>query len=138
MTMIDLGESFADFKEADVAPEGLYPLRIVNVKATMPKEGEPVNGDPKGWSVMLTIDEGNYKPFNHWLPNTGHPANAHWVDNAVKNLRGFMKLFDVEPSREFNPEDLVGVSLEQATVLVEESEYQGEITSQNRVKIPMV
>jgi len=138
MTMINLGEAFAEFEEADLAPEGQYPITIRAVKATMPKEGEPTNGDPKGWTLLLTIDEGNFKPLNHWIPNTGHPANQHWVETAVKNLRGFFKLFNVDVSQEFNPEDLVGLEATQATVLVKENEYNGEVQNQNVVKIPMV
>jgi hypothetical protein len=139
MTMIDLGQAYADYQEPTIAPEGVYDLRIANVKATDPKAGEPSNGDPKGWTVMIVFNEGNFKPMNHWIPNTGHPANDHWVDNAVKNLRGFVKLFDVPINgSDFNPEDLIGLEVNNAIVNVAENEYNGEVSNINTLKLPMV
>jgi hypothetical protein len=88
---------------------------------------------------MIVFNEGNFKPMNHWIPNTGHPANDHWVDNAVKNLRGFVKLFDVPINgSDFNPEDLIGLEVNNAIVNVAENEYNGEVSNINTLKLPMV
>lgn len=139
MTMIALGEDFTNYQEMSIAPDGLYDLTIIGIKPSI-KENPDV---PKGWSLSIRIEGGNYFLLNHWVPNTGSQENAHWMEGAVRNLKQVVKLFNVPVENgHLDPEDFIGLTANQVPVYLAEEEYEkdGETVriEKNKFKLPMV
>lgn len=129
------GDDLESGKERQAVPEGEYRVRIKDWKSD--DDGKINLLDKNGNSYIMPIlevidcEEAEYsKDFTYYLPRVNDDMDAKQKSDARFKMREFWTAFEVDYTRPFDPESVIG-STADALLNVKEDTGYGE---QNNVK----
>ncbi len=147
MSFIDMGNEFSDVKEAVLAPEGEYDLKIQQVEhVRVDANGNTTEVDElavkNNLRVMVVFEGGdNFAPFTHFISLPSPNDDTKDIENGKEpgstrrfkmlQIKRFLFAFDIPvDGNGFNPIDFQG---QRAKLGVSQRSYKDNATGEERI-----